>query len=689
MNLLEMENQFQALIIKLHQVQSDRLKLQIMNDYLNIFNEAENIHIFLSYYKQILPYLLQAINKKSLEFQSPEFLDDIKKHLHIIKDLNITNNPELDQRWGCVDAVINQLKMYLQSSDEKRSEMNPKGPDESKYINALLVERNEKYLPEVAGGVIKELSFDIKESSEDSIKDVIQFRFNCEDQFHKMHNQALNSLIISKNILKKISIEKNRKDFFQLFYSFGDSTHNYEGESLGFGMALLNIANLSKLLPVKYEYILKNDFVITGAIYENGDLLPVSSLSLKEKLKAFFYSPFQKVVIPEMNHIEAEKFLKELSQKYSIKQYNVISFKNIKETLDSEDIFIKKKKYTAIEYLRKNRRLRKYYSSGLLIFLFILIIFFNRDNNPHSCEMFENYLYVKNQAGQRIWKFDLGVNCEQFYHKIDDMDNDGKNEVIINIATNNELMGTVYYYNYNGKMKWKFDNHKKMYFGDDEFSDNYYGRWIFTHDFDNDGNKSIITYFANSPYYPSRLIKFDIEGNILGEYWNSGSFNSVNLLDIDDDGIDEILFSGTNNQYNDGIFGILEHDKIIGHSPQTTYNYTPQNIPEGQQILYMKFNMPDDISGRYGRGHIQNICVMNDSTFSINYTSGILQRGGSVRLDFNNKMALLSYVISDAFLIKYHEIYGKDLRDIHTEAELTNYQFWDGEKWVDEVVFTI
>lgn len=87
-------------------------------------------------------------------------------------------------------------------------------------------------------------------------------------------------------------------------------------------------------------------------------------------------------------------------------------------------------------------------------------------------------------------------------------------------------------------------------------------------DLEGDGTAELVAAFRHETYFPSCVRTLDPEGEIVGTYFNWGYIDDVVGADIDGDGRDEILASGTNNapEYQGATVILLDADHLSGYS---------------------------------------------------------------------------------------------------------------------------
>lgn len=105
-------------------------------------------------------------------------------------------------------------------------------------------------------------------------------------------------------------------------------------------------------------------------------------------------------------------------------------------------------------------------------------------------------------------------------------------------------------------------------FGADVFAGgNILGNWLIPLDFGGE-TPDLLASFLHSNNFPYILCRFDRDGKLLGQYANHGHFNDHLMVDLDGNGANELVISGTNNArcYEGATVVILDADHFRGAS---------------------------------------------------------------------------------------------------------------------------
>lgn len=551
----------------------------------------------------------------------------------------------------------------------------------------------------VAIGNIQQMDTSSHQLPSESATDFVLFNNLSLSYNDLMYQQANTAVEVAKNKLGKDHAKLSNAH--NVIYSFLNKESHYSGESLGLAMTLSAISSISKENSFKDRYSLLPDYCITGSIANDGKVNSISNQALAIKLEALFYSPFKKVIIPLGNKKQAVKCLDKFKEKHPTRYLDIIPVNYISDAITNPNIVLAEK----TTLITRLQRFWKHWKTAIIIILVVILSIhlffpFNFDKNPVDLKIGGNKIEVYNTAGKILWDYDFGyvldipLSGSAGYsdlplYSFEDINNDGVNELIIGPqAKDRSISGSVQVFSSTGELIWKYNQHPIMTFGDEVFNDIFSVTCVRIHTFN--GEKRIFVSFAKYIWYPSRLVAFDIKGNILGEYWNSGTAHVLQFIDIDDDGTDEIFLGGCNNDYNTAFMAILEHDRISGHSPQINDAYIPKGIPKGTEKYYIKFPDPRNVLLDARRGAIQNIELL-DNKLLIREMIGTEDQH-RVFYTLNKNLEINSVTVNDAYIAYYNRLTGSDFLTDYPKPKLKeifyNLEFWNGEKFVLEPVMS-
>ena len=251
---------------------------------------------------------------------------------------------------------------------------------------------------------------------------------------------------------------------------------------------------------------------------------------------------------------------------------------------------------------------------GILGIAVLLLIFIPRlvyDRQPGDFRIDHSRLVILNKSGKELWTFDTklkNLENEIFYKNhfqkknpplegsqirlpnlmFEDINHDGRLEVLFSTATDNQLGGgELFCFNNRGKPLWPFKASRERIYGNTVYSADYRISGFIIGDWNNDRKAEILLIAHQWPEWPCQLVLLDHKGNIQGEYWNSGYFADLVFQDFNGDGKQEILVSGCNNEYKKGCLVVFDPEKMSGGSPQMDREFSCLDLDRGSEIFYI------------------------------------------------------------------------------------------------------
>jgi hypothetical protein len=561
-------------------------------------------------------------------------------------------------------------------------------------VPVLLVERNHALDGELGLGNIQSLSCTVELKEQGKEHDVIVFEYPSETTSDLMFHQAYDALHWAREQLFYYLPGVCRQQSVKVSFSMQEQDYLYTGDSMGAAMGLLLLAQLSRVLSARYQFSFAADLVTTGALEIDGTYCPVDQAALAIKLSAFFYSPHARVLVPQENRAQAEEILQQLVVKHPGRRYEVLGFDNLSQVLHEPTIVLRKRVKLPRWILLKRRRR---WLVGILIAVCCTLLgwgmqYLLKDRNPAQLAIIGSRIIIENLAGESLWEYDFGEQLTPKMYRPEakfsrvlfkDFDDDGKTEVIIGIAESDiPINGNLFFFEEDGRMKWRFRDYPKLRIGGEEYSNQYWCAQLRPRDFDGDHIYELVAIAKQIPWFPTRVMVLDVNGNLIGHFWNSGHIDALNFADVDRDSVEEIIFGGTNNEYDCAIAGFMEYNQFAGWSPQQMDQYSPDSLFSTQPRLYFRFPVFREIYDDYVRMHILDIRVHPDQTIS--FIEGIEAGCIVYHLDFD--FGLLDYGIADGFGLILEQQYGKPLSEVYPrdflDTLLNRLEYWNGQEWV-------
>ncbi|MFN0156636.1 MAG: hypothetical protein ACKVRP_01030 [Bacteroidota bacterium] len=323
------------------------------------------------------------------------------------------------------------------------------------------------------------------------------------------------------------------------------------------------------------------------------------------------------------------------------------------------------------------------------------------DTNPLFARAKEEFLVVLNSQGQELWRKHVGQGFDADYlearaldfHKylvVTDVDGDRKNEVVAAFGGMNtwDSSKSVICYNADKSTKWSYKLSRKMTFGNETIEDAFFPRYLLVDDFDSNGSTEVIAVAANTPLYPNVIIKLDGKtGALLSEYWNSGVLGPPRVVDIDNNGVKEILITGANNGFHYAPLIILDPRHISGHSPAPP-SHTPVGVSKGGEKYYILLPK-SDLSAFSTTGNTEgNGLSVESDLIRLSTIETLGKERPSLVYYFDPNLKCNRVEDSNEFTVLHNKYrsegkLSKPLNDAYWKELLRGVLYWDGDKFVN------
>lgn len=706
MSIFDTELKSQKIREKLSKVLSNKLKLLLLSEFLISIIDQRNDQIFLSYYIEFEPELCTLILKSEFNYCSPDELNKLIKVLDFFR----SNEPfsAKKEKYDNLLSLLNAQKekmLILLGEGEKNfnDEYNlNKNKSFSNAINIVLIEQDDDFNSHLSSGTIEKFKIESSLKQKDSTPDKITFSNITDISNNEILQQLNESAILAKVKCRNEGIKVHTYNFI---FSFERIDCIYTGKSLGVGAAALayNSILINELHKIYYTF--KDDVVFTSEVDKYGNLLKLDEKSLRIKLQTIFYSPYKKFVIPEDNIVEAKKELAILIEKYPHRKLELIPIKNFERVFKNLDIV----EICLLSIRQKIKANYREYSTtinwalsilSLLIILFFITIYLIQrlDRNPVNVGI-ENDKYVAyNKYGIKVWESGIlnkeEINIEQQRMFIADVDDDGRNEILLlrKNPDNPLLSKTVFCYNSDNSLKWKtIFIPKDSLYGNEICYDRVDLQNILVIENKVTRQKEIIVDYTICDLFPYFVTKLDYKGKEISSFYNPGNTVFVRLLDLDNNGKDELVIGGSNNDFNHrGCLIVLDPKFIDGKAPGYRF---PRGFGRGLMKYYVL--LPKTLLNRFSdeqTSHISDIHKSNAKIIVVlNESFGPKPENSWYRVIFNfdfqfNFLHLQTSTEFDTFyknLIEKGRI--KPIKDwkAYEDSLRKEIKFWDGDEFVN------
>lgn len=751
LSLTEFEAAFQSLQFRLTLNLSERLKTRLLGEFCVLLQSRENSVINHSYYQELMPHFDENLAAESMAYQPTDILeaiyktlkytgernefdtgnDGFKKLIHIVKHQLVVSLTHIQEFEAAIrlayenvpDKMDKEIFSTIASIEDvcwvaERQNFPGEILKVFQGIRDIINEetmgysRRKVWIPlvekiedtpgnEVIVGTIYPLELDIEARQNERSRDIITFNNHPLAQDDLVNYQAQDALKSARSIHK--FLRKSNTSRYTVAFGFPSVGHYLAGASFGFGMSLLALCAFEREANLRKQYSVSKSTAFTGGIDFTGRMRAVNSVGLDEKIASVFYSSLTSLVVPQENAAEAQMILDDLLLKHPQKKFSLIPEKSLHQILENRDILIYKT-MPIFEWARIHITRSLIFNILIHMMLAVLltlgVISIFSDDNPSEFQVEGESVLMFNNAGEFLWSIDLGhapdylevINPHKPNYRglqINDYDGDGENEVILGTQVKqHEFNGRVYYIETDGSVKWMFSEHPILQFGGVEYTDNYGVGFLYPFRHANSTAYDIYIRFSHMPWFPNRLVRFDINGNQLDEFIHPGAIYDMELCDLNQDGEMEIILGCTNNAFNDAAVAIIPARGFKGTTPKWKNTRQLDNSEIDSNLVYLKFpNWGDyDIMDSGARSFVDDIFLDSDGGFIVSVVLGGTTETGSFLYSFDLNLNILGLSVSDGFLSQYHSKYGQKFFEVFDRAEwydkMTQITVWRDGQWV-------
>ncbi len=275
---------------------------------------------------------------------------------------------------------------------------------------------------------------------------------------------------------------------------------------------------------------------------------------------------------------------------------------------------------------------------------------------------------VTDAAGEAVWNVQLpepfslsryaGDSANTTHVCFEDIDGDSRIETLLlyDPANRTKVGCTLICYSNEGVEKWHFAPGGTVSDLSGTYSPPYIIANFLVADPNRDGAKEILVTSHHLFEHPNQFVILDSKGTKTGEYWHSGFLESMDISDLDGDGIDEILLADVNNGYLQATLVVLDPRHVAGASTQ----------PAGDKHQLQKFELEREkavvlfprscISLLLGDRNVAQLLTVGTEQIKIEVIENRSDRGCSLVYTLDRNLTPIGITVSDRFKAFHHEL---------------------------------
>lgn len=297
---------------------------------------------------------------------------------------------------------------------------------------------------------------------------------------------------------------------------------------------------------------------------------------------------------------------------------------------------------------------------------------FHRPNPFSVLRAGDRNLVVLDSEGEPLWSIGFETPFNERHigarpWRILDLDGDGVDEIVFFHASPGPQPGPedgLYLFGPDGELRWERHPGRELVIDGRHYANEFKVR-----DLDvgtlADGTKFIAVAAVHRPWSPTQVTMLDPRGEVVGEYWNHGYVLDLMLLDVDEDGDEEVLLGGINDAIDKPFVAVIDHDIELSMAPGP--HQVPADMKRGLETAYIAF--PHTAAAR-GLGVGSEVVLLRPQG------GGFLVEtrfdAGSIRdrvYSFSRNLELLHLAFKRSFRLRHQELLAEGRVDVDLEQE--------------------
>lgn len=524
-----------------------------------------------------------------------------------------------------------------------------------------------------------------------------------DDEFR--HQAGLAVRLAREYLARRYQVDPRKR--FRVDFEVEGATGPLTGPSLGLALAVGATVAIAKKEILRESLNASHAVAFSGALLSDGRLTVIDGEGLRLKLVRAIHSGLRHVIVPREHIAEAWEFVRQHSPQDSSNRINLAAADDLASVLDDRNlVFPQRRTRMSFGLLRFRKRMQEP-RVGIPIFLALVAIlgfiawphiqsWF--DNNPVELREMRRGFTVYNQYGRTLWSKEFVCDSVVTYNdppsnernwRIDDLDGDGKNEVIYVpvIRHHSPDANRVFCLNSDGGLRFRRQCQIPGEYPGDTIGVYY--------DFEHinvprvSGQPVVVTEIATSSPARSHIKFWDANGDSLGWYINAGGSKFVMAKDLNQDGREELLFHCYYHRLMGTSLLVISVDSAFGCSPPyDRFKPDGQPIEHGRQYGYIFMPTTEmgrtDISSHYSQPH--QVRALGERQIAV-YNSESKDPFAAAAYLFNDDLHLERITFTDQFVARHAQLVDSgrvQQADLSLEAARLrdSVLYWTPQGWV-------
>lgn len=184
----------------------------------------------------------------------------------------------------------------------------------------------------------------------------------------------------------------------------------------------------------------------------------------------------------------------------------------------------------------------------------------------------------------------------------------------------------------------------------------------------------IVASSGHATWWPNQIALLDSDGKVVSEYWHSGRLDYMTSADLDGDGREEIVASGTNNGYLQATLVVLDPDRVFGASAEVRPQFQIHGMGAAQERQRLLFPR-SDINKTFFSYNIAFNLSVNNGIIQLSVEECAVPGGCDIAYEFGKDLGLVAAYPAEGFR-SAHVRFFQNRKDNHpfTAEEQTGFQ---------------
>lgn len=385
---------------------------------------------------------------------------------------------------------------------------------------------------------------------------------------------------------------------------FAPAESEHEGQSAGLALAALFYSAVLEQERCRVRVKVRPEVLLTGEVGPEGAVRPVSDDGLSVKVQTAFFSPKSSLVVPAVQQEAAEAARDELRRDFPGGRLDIVGVDRLKALFYDRRLTrldrIGWARHTAQRLWDRRSKIVAGTVIAALLIVIAGLLYGPIDKNPVAVSFAGTEMLLKNESGHVLERIAVGERFatsarqnQNHAYRLGDIDGDGRNDICWR-SRPKEGQQTAHRLQCKGvgedTLRWSFRTTYDVSFPrkpavvNEQFETEY----LRIGDFDADKRIDLFALLRHTTYFPYLVLKLDAAtGREEQRYLHPGFLDSPAIIDLNGDGIDELLMTGLSNAYDQAVFTVLDARYVQGHGP-TRGDYVIEGMGPAREVVYLR-----------------------------------------------------------------------------------------------------